>query len=70
MVYLALKNNIPVNAAAVISGVSDLSSGGKERSRMVGVFKRLIPDFDKRGEELLRERSAVYCGRIKSTRRY
>src|SRR5437016_5428445 len=59
MVYLALKNNIPVNAAAVISGITDLISGGKDRPGMVGVYKNRIPDFDKRGEELLRERSAV-----------
>ena len=59
MVYLALKNNIPVNAAAVVSGISDLIGGGKERSGMIGVYKNRIPDFDKRGDELLRERSAV-----------
>ena len=60
MVYLALKNNIPVNAAAVISGISDLIGGGKKRSGMIGVYKNRIPDFDKRGDELLRERSAVF----------
>ena len=60
MVYLALKNNIPVNAAAIISGVTDLISGGKDRPAMVTVYKRLIPDFEKRGEESLRERSALY----------
>jgi dipeptidyl aminopeptidase/acylaminoacyl peptidase len=60
MVYLALKNSIPVNAAAVISGVADLINSGKERPNMVTVYKRLIPDFEKRGDESLRERSAVY----------
>ena len=60
MVYLALKNNIPVSAAAVISGVADLISSGKERPAMVGVYKRLIPDFEKRGDESLRERSVLY----------
>jgi dipeptidyl aminopeptidase/acylaminoacyl peptidase len=60
MAYLALKNNAPVNAVAVISGMADLLSSGKERVGMVNVYKRLIPDFEKRGEELLRERSAVY----------
>jgi dipeptidyl aminopeptidase/acylaminoacyl peptidase len=60
MVFLALKNNIPVNAAAVISGGGDLITLGKDFPGMVGVYKQLIPDFDKRGEELLRERSALY----------
>ena len=60
MVYLALKNNIPVNAAAVISGITDLTSEGKDRPGMVSVYKNRIPDFDKRGDELLRERSAIY----------
>ena len=60
MAYLALKNNIPVNAAAVISGITDLTSEGKDRPGMVSVYKNRIPDFDKRGEELLRERSAIY----------
>jgi dipeptidyl aminopeptidase/acylaminoacyl peptidase len=58
MAYLALKNKIPVNAAAIISGVADLLS--KERPQLVNVYKRLIPDFEKRGDESLRERSAVY----------
>lgn len=60
MVFLALKNNIPVNAAAVISGGGDLIRLGKDFPGMVGVFKNRIPDFDKRGEESLRERSSLY----------
>lgn len=60
MTYLALKNSLPVRAAAVISGISDLISWGQERPALAGVYKRLIPDFEKRGEESLRERSAVY----------
>ncbi|HYX29431.1 MAG TPA: prolyl oligopeptidase family serine peptidase, partial [Pyrinomonadaceae bacterium] len=60
MTYLAIKNNIAVNAAAVISGMTDLISWSKERPAMTRVFKDLIPDFEKRGEELLRERSSLY----------
>ena len=60
MTYLALRNNVPVNAAAVISGMSDLISSNKERTTMLNVYKRLIPDFEKRGDESLRERSALY----------
>jgi dipeptidyl aminopeptidase/acylaminoacyl peptidase len=59
--YLALKNNIKVNAAAVGGGLTDLVVVGKKRPTMISeVYKQLIPDFDKRGEELMRERSAVY----------
>ena len=59
--YLALKNNIPVNAAAVGGGLTDLLAVGKKRPGMISnVFKELIPDFDRRGEDLMRERSAVY----------
>ncbi len=61
MTYLALKNNIAVNAAAVSSGLADMISGSKNRPDLVkGVYAELIPDFDKRSEELMRERSATY----------
>jgi dipeptidyl aminopeptidase/acylaminoacyl peptidase len=60
MTYLALKNKVAVNAAAVISGMADLISSTKERPGMVAFYKRLIPDFEKGGDESLRERSAVY----------
>lgn len=61
MTLLALKHNIPVNAAAVGGASVDLTLQKDERQAMVeGVYKQLIPDFDKRGEEAMRERSAVY----------
>ncbi len=61
MTYLALKKGIPVNAVAVWSGVSDLTEEGKRRPGMIAnVWRQLIPDYDKRSEEALRERSAVY----------
>jgi dipeptidyl aminopeptidase/acylaminoacyl peptidase len=61
MTLLALKNNLPVNAAAVGGALADLTSQKEQRQGMVeNVYKQLIPDFDKRGEELRRERSAVY----------
>src|SRR5436190_16161327 len=59
MAYLALTNNIPVNAVATIGGVVDLVS--KDRPRMLTNYEELIPDFSKHSEESLRERSAVYC---------
>jgi dipeptidyl aminopeptidase/acylaminoacyl peptidase len=60
MAYLALTNNMPVNAVATIGGAVDLITGGKERSRMVTNYQELIPDFSKRSEESLRERSVIY----------
>lgn len=61
MSLLALKNNLPVNAAAVGGAMADLTSQKERRQGLVeNVYKQLIPDFAKRGEELMRERSAVY----------
>jgi len=58
--YLALKNGIPVNAAAVVSGEADLVASGRSRPDMVyNVYRQLIPGFATRGPELLRERSVV-----------
>lgn len=61
MTYLALKNGIPVNAAAVASAGTDLVSEVKRRPSLAkNVWKETIPDFEKRSEELLRDRSAIY----------
>ena len=61
MTYLALKNNIAVNAAATTGGLADVIAGGKNRSDLEKtVYAELIPGFDKRPEELMRERSATY----------
>lgn len=58
--YLALKRNIPVNAVAVVGGLTNLIPESKRRPSLVpDVWSKLIPDFNKRGEELMRERSAV-----------
>jgi dipeptidyl aminopeptidase/acylaminoacyl peptidase len=60
MTFLALKNNIPVNAAAVVGALADATAEAKTRPGLVeGVWKELIPDFNKRSEEAMRERSAV-----------
>jgi dipeptidyl aminopeptidase/acylaminoacyl peptidase len=56
--YIALKNKIPVNAAAVRGAVSDLTP--QRRQAMEKNFKEMIPDYEKRGMELLKDRSAVY----------
>jgi dipeptidyl aminopeptidase/acylaminoacyl peptidase len=60
MTLLALKNAVPVNAAAIQGGLADLVSSKDQRRDMLDVFKELIPDFGKHGDEALRDRSAVY----------
>ncbi len=61
MTYLALKQGMTVNAAAVMSGASDLFALAKGRPEMrEHVYKELIPDFEKRADEAMRERSAIY----------
>ncbi|MCA1849538.1 MAG: prolyl oligopeptidase family serine peptidase, partial [Acidobacteria bacterium] len=59
MTYLALKNNIPVKAAAVKSGGTDFFGNLKDRPDFGRVYQQLIPDYDKRPDEALRERSAI-----------
>lgn len=61
MTYLALKNQIPVNAAAVMSGVTDLFGNAEDRPELVTtIYQELIPDFAKRRDEAMRERSAAH----------
>jgi dipeptidyl aminopeptidase/acylaminoacyl peptidase len=60
MTYLALKHHMPVNAVAVGGGLTDLVSEGKRRPALANVWRALSPGFEPRGEDLLRERSAVY----------
>ena len=60
MTYLALKHHMPVNAVAVGGGLTDLVAEGKRRPALANVWRELIPGFEQRGEDLLRERSAVY----------
>jgi dipeptidyl aminopeptidase/acylaminoacyl peptidase len=60
MTYLALKQNVPVNAAAVLSGVTDLPGNAQDHPELVStIYQELIPDFEKRRDEAMRERSAV-----------
>ena len=59
--FLALKKEMPVNAVAVSGALTDLTAAAKERPGVADrVWKRLIPDFAERTDEVLRERSAVY----------
>ena len=59
MTYVALKNNIPVNAAAVLSGGTDFIGNLKDHPEFAKVYQQLIPDYDKRPDEAMRERSAI-----------
>jgi dipeptidyl aminopeptidase/acylaminoacyl peptidase len=65
--YVALKRQMPVNAAAVISGISDLKAfaagaprflEGWPSSGWLG-FRSVWPDFERRQDEHFSERSAV-----------
>ncbi len=61
MTYLTLKNKIPVNAAAVSGGVTDLFGNSQDHPEYVAnIYRELIPDFDKRRDEAMRERSAIH----------
>jgi dipeptidyl aminopeptidase/acylaminoacyl peptidase len=60
MTYLALKAGISINAAAVTSGVADLSGNAKDHPDLVTtIYQELIPDFEKRRDDSMRDRSAV-----------
>jgi dipeptidyl aminopeptidase/acylaminoacyl peptidase len=65
MTYLALKNKIPVKAAAVIAGPTDLAEWVKYRPEFVNGddtydgWAKVWPDFEHRKEEYFRARSAV-----------
>jgi dipeptidyl aminopeptidase/acylaminoacyl peptidase len=68
MTYLAIKRGIPVKAAAVIGGVTDVKAWVDARPEMGIVkgneytdgFANIWPDFEHRAEEYYRARSAVY----------
>ncbi|MDQ2976304.1 MAG: prolyl oligopeptidase family serine peptidase [Acidobacteriota bacterium] len=59
MTYVALKNGIPVKAAAVRSSGTDFFGNLKDHPDLGKVYRQLIPDYDKRPDEVLRERSAI-----------
>lgn len=66
MTYLALKQGLPANAAAVMSGVTDLFGNAADHPELVtGIYEPLIPHFGSRGAEAMEERSAVrWAGEI------
>jgi dipeptidyl aminopeptidase/acylaminoacyl peptidase len=58
MSLLALKNKLQVNAVAIGGPAVNLKE--LRQSMIEQVYKEVIPNFDQRGEEAMRERSAVY----------
>ena len=68
MAYLALKRGIPVKAAAVIGGVTDVKAWVDARPEMgivngneyIDGFARIWPDYEHRAAEEYRARSAIY----------
>lgn len=61
MTYLALKAGAPVRAAAVSAGVANVVGNATDHPELVEtIYKQLIPDFERRADEAMRERSAVY----------
>jgi dipeptidyl aminopeptidase/acylaminoacyl peptidase len=61
MTYLALKHGLPVRAAAVVAGPTDLVTEIQSRPEMeTAVYRELMPDYDKRKQEHLQARSAMY----------
>jgi len=67
MAYLAIRRGIPVKAAAVIGGVTDVKAWVDARPEMgmvngneyIDGFARIWPDYEHRAEEQYRARSAV-----------
>ena len=65
MTYIALRRGIPVNAAAVIAGPSDLKAWADARPDMLNGddaydgFAKVWPDFEHRSAEHYRSRSAL-----------
>jgi len=66
--YLAIKRGIPIRAAAVIGGVTDVKAWVDARPEMnivngnefIDGFAKIWPDYERRAEEQYRTRSAVY----------
>lgn len=56
--YLAMKRQVPINAAAVLGASSDEVAGNRRRP-LTEVYQKLVPGFDQHPQASLRERSAV-----------
>jgi dipeptidyl aminopeptidase/acylaminoacyl peptidase len=59
MTFLALRQGVAINAAAVVGAMYDLEALQKHLPNMMARAGTLIPGFDQRGSEILRERSVL-----------
>lgn len=59
MTYLALKNNFPVNAAAVSAGPTDLAPLGRLRPEMARNYSEMIPDYGNDPNGTMKQRSVI-----------
>ena len=59
MTYLALKEGVKINAAAVIGGVADLTKDAKHTPDMLDVYRNLMPDFQYHAQENYDSRSVI-----------
>jgi dipeptidyl aminopeptidase/acylaminoacyl peptidase len=59
MTFLALRQGVAINAAAVVGATYDMEALQKRRPTLMARAGSLIPEFDQRGSEILRERSVL-----------
>jgi dipeptidyl aminopeptidase/acylaminoacyl peptidase len=59
MTYLALKHQMPVNAAAVVGALADVEASLEQRPELVRAWQGLIPHFEIDRVHRLRARSAM-----------
>ena len=60
MTYLAMRNGIKINAAAVVGAETDLLANLKRRPELKEGYSKNIPEYDNRPDEILRNRSAIF----------
>ena len=58
--YIALKHGAPVNAAAIVGGVTDLQAWAEWRPQMLQEYQALIPEYARHADDQLRQRSAIH----------
>jgi dipeptidyl aminopeptidase/acylaminoacyl peptidase len=58
--YIALKHGAPVNAAAIVGGVTDLQAWAEWRPQMLQEYQDLIPDYARQADDQLRQRSVIH----------
>ena len=59
MTFLAMKQNFPIRAAAVVGAVYDAAAFGARAPRVLAEAAKLIPDYARNGPAALQERSVM-----------